>query len=114
MFSLLGVYIFSEVQTQGGRTDNIIKFENEVFIYEFKLNKSTKEAIFQIENKGQADKFKNSVMQVYKVGLSFSSEKKEVEEVLVSEKVESFLTCNSTNSCPFRCPRNTSERGLFA
>ncbi|WP_170254630.1 ATP-binding protein [Phaeodactylibacter luteus] len=85
IFSLLGVYIFSEVQTQKGRTDSIVMFENEVFIFEFKLNKSAEEAFFQIGNKGYADKFKDSGMSIYKVGVNFSSEKKEVEEVFIEK-----------------------------
>lgn len=83
MFSLLGVYIFSEVQTQKGRTDSIVMFENEVFIFEFKLDKSVEEAFFQIENKGYADKFKSSGIPTYKVGVNFNSEKKEVETIEV-------------------------------
>ncbi len=83
IFSLLGVYIFSEVQTQKGRTDSIVMFENEVFIFEFKLNKSAEEAFFQIENRGYADKFKESGMPTYKIGVNFSSENKEVEEVVI-------------------------------
>jgi len=85
IFSLLGVYIFSEVQTQRGRTDSIVMFENEVFIFEFKLDKSTEDAFFQIENKGYADKFKDSGMPTYKIGVNFSSEKKEVEEVFLKQ-----------------------------
>jgi len=87
IFSLLGVYIFSEVQTKKGRTDSIVMFENEVFIFEFKLNKSADEAFFQIENKGYADKFKDGGMPIYKVGVNFSSEKKEVEEVMLSKEI---------------------------
>jgi hypothetical protein len=83
LFSLLGVYIFSEVQTQKGRTDSIVMFENEVFIFEFKLNKSAEEAFFQIEHKGYTEKFKDSGMPIYKVGVNFSSERKEVEEVVL-------------------------------
>ncbi|WP_170254629.1 ATP-binding protein [Phaeodactylibacter luteus] len=85
IFSLLGVYIFSEVQTQKGRTDSIVMFENEVFIFEFKLNKSAEEAFFQIGDKGYADRFKDSGMSIYKVGVNFSSEKKEVEEVFIEK-----------------------------
>ncbi|WP_170254627.1 ATP-binding protein [Phaeodactylibacter luteus] len=85
IFSLLGVYIFSEVQTQKGRTDSIVMFENEVFIFEFKLNKSAEEAFFQIGNKGYADRFKDSGMAIYKIGVNFSSEKKEVEEVFMTK-----------------------------
>jgi hypothetical protein len=81
IFSLMGVYIFSEVQTQKGRTDAIVMYLNEVYIMEFKLNKSAQEAYFQIENKGYADKFKNSGMPIHKIGINFSSEIKAIEEV---------------------------------
>ena len=75
------------MQTKKGRTDSIVMFENEVFIFEFKLNKSADEAFFQIENKGYADKFKDGGMPIYKVGVNFSSENKEVEEVLLSKEI---------------------------
>lgn len=79
IFSLMGVYIFSEVQTQKGRTDAIVMYLNEVYILEFKLNKTAEEAYFQIENRGYADRFKG--MPVHKIGINFSSEKKAIEEV---------------------------------
>jgi Predicted AAA-ATPase/PD-(D/E)XK nuclease superfamily len=79
IFSLMGVYIFSEVQTQKGRTDAIVMYLNEVYILEFKLNKSAEEAYFQIEKKGYADRFKG--MPVHKIGINFSSEKKAIEDV---------------------------------
>jgi hypothetical protein len=84
IFSLLGVYIFSEVQTQRGRTDSIVMFQNEVFIFEFKLDKSAEKAYFQIENKGYTDKFKDSGMPVYKIGVNFNSDNKEVENIKIA------------------------------
>jgi Predicted AAA-ATPase/PD-(D/E)XK nuclease superfamily len=80
IFSLMGVYIFSEVQTQKGRTDAVVMYLNEVYIMEFKLNKSAEDAFFQIEHKGYADKFKG--MPVHKIGINFSSELKAIEEVV--------------------------------
>ena len=80
IFSLLGVYIFSEVQTQKGRTDAIVIYQDEVYIMEFKLNKTAEEAFFQIETKGYADRFKN--MPIHKIGINFSSELKAIEEVV--------------------------------
>ncbi len=82
IFSLMGVYIYSEVQTQKGRTDAIVMYLNEVYIMEFKLNKSAKEAFFQIENKGYADRFKLSGMPIHKIGINFSSELKAIEEIV--------------------------------
>jgi Predicted AAA-ATPase/PD-(D/E)XK nuclease superfamily len=79
IFSLMGVYIFSEVQTQKGRTDAIVMYLNEVYILEFKLNKTAEDAYFHIERKGYADRFKG--LPVHKIGINFSSEKKAIEDV---------------------------------
>ncbi|MEZ4987340.1 MAG: PD-(D/E)XK nuclease domain-containing protein [Saprospiraceae bacterium] len=65
IFSLLGVYIFSEVQTQKGRTDSIVMFENEVFIFEFKLNKSA-EAFFKSKTKVMPTGLRTAVCQFMK------------------------------------------------
>ena len=82
LFSLLGVYIFSEVQTQQGRSDAIVVYEEEVYCLEFKLNKSATEAFHQIENKGYTDRFKDSGKAIHRIGINFSSEKKAVEEIV--------------------------------
>jgi PD-(D/E)XK nuclease superfamily len=68
------------VQTHRGRTDAVVMYLNEVYIMEFKLNKSAEDAFFQIEHKGYADKFKG--MPVHKIGINFSSELKAIEEVV--------------------------------
>ena len=80
LFSLLGVYIFSEVQTKRGRTDSVVIYENEVYCFEFKLDKSANEAIQQIEERAYTEKYKGQV--VHHIGINFSSEKKEVEEIV--------------------------------
>ena len=82
LFSLLGVYIFSEVQTQQGRSDAIVVYEEEVYCLEFKLNKTATEAFHQIENKGYTDRFKDSGKAIHRIGFNFSSEKKAVEEIV--------------------------------
>lgn len=82
LFSLLGVYIFSEVQTQHGRTDALIIHEEEIFCLEFKLDKTAEKALEQIENKGYLERFKDSKKPIHQIGINFSSDKKAVEEIV--------------------------------
>jgi hypothetical protein len=82
LFSLLGVYIQSEVHTQNGRADSIIHFENNIYCFEFKLNKSAEEAILQINERGYLDQYKNSDQILHKIGVNFSSDKKKVEKLI--------------------------------
>ena len=51
-----------------------------IYIFEFKLDRSAVEALRQIEDKGYARPFATDARHLYKIGVSFSSEKRCVEE----------------------------------
>jgi len=80
LFSLLGVYIFSEVQTKRGRTDSLVIFEGQVYCLEFKLDKSAQEAIDQINEMGYTSRFKGQT--IHQIGINFSSAQREVAEII--------------------------------
>jgi hypothetical protein len=80
LFSLLGVYVFSEVQTKNGRTDTLVIYENQVYCFEFKLDQSAKEAIEQIKKKGYTERFTGQTIHL--IGVNFSSKDKSVEEIV--------------------------------
>lgn len=82
IFSLLGVYIQSEVHTQNGRADCIIQFQDNIYCLEFKLDKSAEEAIAQIDTRGYLDKYADSGQAIHKIGINFSSENKKVDGVI--------------------------------
>jgi hypothetical protein len=82
LFSLLGLYIESEVHTQHGRADIIIHYENNVYCMEFKLDKSADEAIHQINERGYLDKYTGTDKTLHKIGINFSSEDKKVENII--------------------------------
>ena len=85
LFSLLGVYIHSEVHTKRGRADALVNFESNVYCLEFKLDQSAAEAIAQIRSQGYVEQYKNQEDAIHLIGINFSSEKKEVEEVIWEE-----------------------------
>ena len=82
MFSLLGVYIQSEVHTRQGRADAVVEYEGNVYCLEFKLDGSAAEAIDQIKAKGYLEKYARSGKQLHYIGINFSSTKKAVEDIL--------------------------------
>ena len=82
LFSLLNVYIFSEVHTQQGRADAIIIYEDQIYCIEFKLDQSAQIALDQILERGYTDRFKESRQPIYHIGINFSSEQKKMEEII--------------------------------
>ncbi len=84
---LCGFHIYSEVRSSKGRLDAAMAYENRLYIFEFKLDKTAQEALDQIDEKHYTKAFEGQEMEVYKVGINFSSEKKEVDGVLI-ERVE--------------------------
>ena len=81
MFSLLGVYIQSEVHTKKGRADALVELADDIYCLEFKLDKSADEALAQIGDRVYTERFKNSGKTIHHIGINFSSINKEVEEV---------------------------------
>ena len=79
-FRLLGLYVEVERATSDGRTDMIVQTKDYIYIFEFKLDRSAVEALRQIEDKGYARPFATDARHLYKIGVSFSSEKRCVEE----------------------------------
>ncbi len=81
---LLGCYTtLIEKQNSKGRADIIIETENDVFIFEFKLDGSANEALDQIEKQQYAVPYLNDKRSVYRIGVNISSESRTVDEWLV-------------------------------
>ena len=84
-FSLLGVYMLSEVHTAKGRCDALVQNDDYVYAFEFKLNKTSKMALAQIKEKGYLAPYAKSGKKRIAVGINFSTKLKAVESWLVEE-----------------------------
>jgi hypothetical protein len=84
VFTLLGQFVQCEVHSSRGRADCIAETEQFVYIFEFKVDKPAQEALQQIEDKGYAAPFAADSRQVFKIGVSFDSEKRSLAEWLVN------------------------------
>ena len=81
---LLGCYTtLIEKQNSKGRADIIIETDNDVFIFEFKLDKSAAEALEQIEEMQYALPYQGDKRQVHKIGVNISSTSRTVDEWVV-------------------------------
>ena len=72
-----------EKQNSKGRADIIIETDNDIFIFEFKLDKSATEALEQIEEQQYALPYLEDKRKVHKIGVNISSTSRTVDEWLV-------------------------------
>ncbi len=75
LFRIISTYlVLAEKQQSGGRADCIIEAQNDIYIFEFKLDGTAQEALDQIEDKGYARPYLSDKRTIHKIGVSFSSE----------------------------------------
>ena len=86
ILATLGVTVEAEIATADGRIDMTAKFKNRIFLFEFKLNKSAKEAMTQINGKSYADKFMNDGRPITKIGVNFSTKIRNIEQWVTEEQ----------------------------
>ena len=72
-----------EKQNSKGRADIIIETDNDIFIFEFKLDKSATEALEQIEEQQYALPYLEDKRKVHKIGVKISSTSRTVDEWMV-------------------------------
>jgi hypothetical protein len=80
VFSYLGVMIQSEVHSSKGRADAIVQTANEIYIFEFKFNKTAQEAIEQINKKGYASRYTTSGKKIRGIGVNFNSATRQIDD----------------------------------
>lgn len=75
LMRMISVYtVYTEKQQSEGRVDCIVETPHFIYIFEFKLDGTTDEALQQIEDKGYALPYLADKRKVFKIGVSFSSD----------------------------------------
>lgn len=85
LFKLMGFYVQVERHTSNGRMDVTIQTQDYIYIMELKVDISAEVALQQIEDKQYAAPFATDSRKLYKIGVSFSSETRKIEEYKVVE-----------------------------
>lgn len=83
VFTLLGQFIQTEVRSSHGRADAVVKTDQAIYVFEFKLNGTAQAALKQIDEKGYLIPYTLDDRQLVKVGANFSKETRNVDEYLV-------------------------------
>lgn len=83
--SLIGLKTDAEICTSDGRIDITIKTPQYIYIIELKYDKSAEDALAQIEEKKYERMFCNDHRKIFKIGVSFSSETRTIEDWLIKE-----------------------------
>jgi hypothetical protein len=78
-FAATGIDVRPEVHSNKGRLDLVVRFENRIYVIEFKVVEQCGEgkALEQIKSKGYLEQFAGQ--EVYLIGVDFSSEKRNIE-----------------------------------
>ena len=79
VFKLLGASIEAESRTNEGRIDAYIRTANAVYIFEFKLNKTSRKAVGQIIDRHYYEKVQCCGLPIRMVGVNFNSKKGRID-----------------------------------
>ncbi len=79
-FQLLGYKMQAEVRTSKGRIDAVLEYNNAVFLFEFKVNKTPEIALKQIKDKQYFEKYLQPNKEIYLIGVNCYE--KEIKEIL--------------------------------
>ena len=82
---LMGFYTHAEYHISQGRIDMVVKTPQYIYVMEFKFEGSAEDAIAQIESRNYVLPFMPDGRKVYKVGINFSSETRNIEKWIVSD-----------------------------
>lgn len=83
ILQLMGAYVGGEVMTAEGRCDCVAITAKYIYIFEFKLDHSAEDAMEQIESKEYALKYRTDGRKICKVGVSFSSKKRNLADWII-------------------------------
>lgn len=87
VFKLLGFYTQVEYHTSNGRIDLVLQTPDYIYVMEFKLNGTAEEALAQINEKGYAQPFEKDPRTLYKIGINFSAETRNIDRWVVEKGV---------------------------
>ena len=83
IFFLTGVYSITEDRGLRGRADEVVITSDSLWIFELKVDGNAVEALAQIESKGYLNKYADMInrrkLKAHKVGISFSSKTRKIE-----------------------------------
>ena len=75
VFKYLGLFVNSEVHSSKGHADSVVQTLTDVYIFEFKFNKTAEEGLEQIKKQDYAGKYRASDKVITGIGVNFNTDK---------------------------------------
>ena len=83
IFKLMGEFVLCEVQNGKCRSDAVVWEKDAIYIFEFKMDKSAKEAMEQINGKDYPIAYKGDGRRIVKIGVNYSSEQQQLSDWII-------------------------------
>lgn len=80
IMELLGEYVQAERSTSNGRIDLLLQTKDFIYVIELKIDSTAEAALHQIEEKGYAKPFAHDARKLFRIGVSFSTKKRHIED----------------------------------
>jgi len=91
VFTLIGQYIDAEVRSATGRADAVVKTNDSIYVFEFKLNGTAEEAIKQIDSKDYLLPYTLDGKKIIKVGAEFCKRKRNLKKWIVVSAAKNHI-----------------------
>ncbi|WP_047268496.1 PD-(D/E)XK nuclease domain-containing protein, partial [Marinitoga sp. 1197] len=78
-----GIDVKAEELTNLGRSDLVIDFDERIYLFEIKVDKSAIDAINQIKEKKYYEKYKGK--EIYIIGINIDSEKRNIDDYIIEK-----------------------------
>lgn len=85
VMKLMGFYTEAEMRTASGRIDLLVGTHNYLYLFEFKLNKSSQEAMDQINDRDYLLPYKADGRKIIKIGANFDDKIRSISDWMVEE-----------------------------
>lgn len=83
VYKLIGFYVKAEYHTSQGRIDLVLQTDKFIYLMEFKFEGTAEEALRQINEKNYALPFASDPRKLFKIGINFSNEMRNIERWVV-------------------------------
>jgi len=85
IFSMLNVYVRTQVKCAGGRTDMAVFMPDTVYVLELKVNGTAQEALEQIDDKRYALPYVADGRRVVKAGIRFNTDTRTIDDWVIRQ-----------------------------
>ena len=85
IFSMLNVYVRTQVKCAGGRTDMVVFMSDAIYVLELKINDTAQNALNQILERGYARQYMSDGRRVVMVGIRMDLDTRTIDDWVICE-----------------------------